>query len=370
MDWTTLASIYTITAFYVAWLAFFVERRSRLEQKKSDKIDILKSIKQELRLMNHWLGGSYDDNNYITLQDPWHPFHMVYGLIRNDAIKSALSIKSVSLLSEALLDALVLLNQQLGSFEQHVNRLIQFNTSNPIIATKAFYYYDRIFAKYTRPQKWLEFEKLSRKLSSGVKLNEEQIHLIGSVRILKDLHVMGIGSENTQNSLRDAHLKASTIVDEELGVIDKEKQFKENPLFIFLDTVVFGSIFLGTILAFFTILKGGDIMSYFILGIITIISIALGFIKYGSIATAYEGKAWQLKFVEIWNDIINFLLSGLVAYYFMLVRVPKLLKGELPQVIDFVLFSIFALGAFGHLCVLSKNITDGVAAILKRVLEK
>jgi len=36
----------------------------------------------------------------------------------------------------------------------------------------------------------------------------------------------------------------------------------------------------------------------------------------------------------------------------------------------FVLFIIFALGMFGHLCVISKNITDGVEEILKSVKKK
>lgn len=105
-----------------------------------------------------------------------------------------------------------------------------------------------------------------------------------------------------------------------------------------------------------------------ITGIISLVSLILGLIKYGSIADAYKGKSWQLKFIEIWNDFMNFFIAGLVGYYFVLVRWPLLLKGDALSTGDFVLFIIFTLGLFGHLCVMSKNITEGIEAILKRVL--
>jgi len=52
------------------------------------------------------------------------------------------------------------------------------------------------------------------------------------------------------------------------------------------------------------------------------------------------------------------------------IRWPYLLNGSDLLVSDLILFVFFILGIFGHLCVLSKNITDGAEAILKRVLEK
>lgn len=95
-------------------------------------------------------------------------------------------------------------------------------------------------------------------------------------------------------------------------------------------------------------------------------SLTLGLIKFGSLDS--NGWKWQRKFAEIWNDFINFFIAGLVGYYFILVRWPLLLKGEVLEISDFALFIIFMLGLFGHLCVMSKNITDGIEAILKRVL--
>lgn len=105
-----------------------------------------------------------------------------------------------------------------------------------------------------------------------------------------------------------------------------------------------------------------------IVGILFIISLFLGFIKYSSLANAYKNSPWQLKFIELWNDFVNFFIAGLIGYYFILVRVPLLLEGRDLNTSDFVLFIIFMLGLFGHLCVMSKNITEGIQAILKRVL--
>jgi hypothetical protein len=102
--------------------------------------------------------------------------------------------------------------------------------------------------------------------------------------------------------------------------------------------------------------------------IIFVVSIILGSIKFTSLDT--KNWKWQRKFVEIWNDFVNFIIPGLIGYYFILVRWPLLLKGDVINAGDFGLFVIFILGLFGHLCVMSINITNGVEAILKRVLER
>ena len=108
-------------------------------------------------------------------------------------------------------------------------------------------------------------------------------------------------------------------------------------------------------------------MNNVILIVILLVSLVLGLIKFG----IYDSESWnwQHKFMEIWNGFINFFLSGLIGYYFALIRWPLLLGGGTLTPGDFFLFIIFALGLFGHLCIISKNITDGVEAILKRVLE-
>lgn len=105
-----------------------------------------------------------------------------------------------------------------------------------------------------------------------------------------------------------------------------------------------------------------------VIGTLFLVSLTLGLIKFGSLDS--NGWKWQRKFAEIWNDFVNFFITGLVGYYFVLVRIPLLLKGEVLNTSDFALFFIFVLGIFGHLCVMSKNITDGIEVIIKRVLER
>lgn len=97
-------------------------------------------------------------------------------------------------------------------------------------------------------------------------------------------------------------------------------------------------------------------------------SIILGLIKYKSISDQYIGKKWQSKFSEIWNDFFNYFISGSIGYYFIFIRLP-FLNGTSLTVIDAVLLFILILGVFGHLCVISKNLTDGIQAILDKILK-
>ncbi|HBE89979.1 MAG: hypothetical protein A3E37_01970 [Candidatus Andersenbacteria bacterium RIFCSPHIGHO2_12_FULL_46_9] len=106
-----------------------------------------------------------------------------------------------------------------------------------------------------------------------------------------------------------------------------------------------------------------------VLGIIFLASLCLGIIKYQTVLKEGEWK-WQRKFAEGWNNFVNFFIAGLVGYYFMLVRWPLLAKGANIETSDFLLFAILTMGVFGHLNVLSYNITKGVEAILDRVLKK
>lgn len=108
--------------------------------------------------------------------------------------------------------------------------------------------------------------------------------------------------------------------------------------------------------------------SFVIFGLIVLVSIVLGLVKFGTIET--ESWNWQRKFAEAWNSFVNFFIAGMIGYYLMTVRWPLLLRSETLYVSDFILFAILAMGLFGHLNVLSYNLTKGVEAILERVLKK
>lgn len=46
-------------------------------------------------------------------------------------------------------------------------------------------------------------------------------------------------------------------------------------------------------------------------------SLILGVIKFQSLSKSYENSSWQLKFIEWWNDFMNFFISGLIACYYI-----------------------------------------------------
>lgn len=119
--------------------------------------------------------------------------------------------------------------------------------------------------------------------------------------------------------------------------------------------------------------KGGVLVNLNLVTLLIIIigSIILGCIKFGSLNLSEDkSRNWQLNFAEIWNCSVNFLIAGLVGYYFVLYRWPAITNGQNITLTDFLLLLIFGMGMFGHINVLSKNITNGVEAILKRVLER
>ncbi|MDH4330836.1 MAG: hypothetical protein OEV93_04760 [Candidatus Moranbacteria bacterium] len=109
-----------------------------------------------------------------------------------------------------------------------------------------------------------------------------------------------------------------------------------------------------------------------------IISIVLGFIRYKVVFSRYnfekdllqsiENAPWQLKFEEVWNSSISFFIGGFIFYYFIEFRWIFLVKGGALELRDLFLFIVFIMAIFGHLPVLSANITKGVESILNRVL--
>lgn len=103
---------------------------------------------------------------------------------------------------------------------------------------------------------------------------------------------------------------------------------------------------------------------------IAFISILLGYIKYRSIAFQYKDKSCELKFIELWNNVINFFIAGLIGYYFVTVRWFFLKEGSTISVGDILLLLVFILGIFGHLCVMSHNLTESIKDIVQKYIGK
>jgi len=120
-------------------------------------------------------------------------------------------------------------------------------------------------------------------------------------------------------------------------------------------------------------------MNILIILVIILASLILAFIKYKATCYSYDynkdeislkkNSPWPWQFNEIWNPFINFLLGGLIGYYFISIRWSAISNGEILKTADFVLIFISIMCLTGWFPHLLKNITEGVSAILKRVLE-
>lgn len=99
-------------------------------------------------------------------------------------------------------------------------------------------------------------------------------------------------------------------------------------------------------------------------------SVILGLIKYGSISASYKDSSLQLKIIELWNDFANYFVAGILAYYFVVVRLPLLFRNQALTIADVFLFIIFLFGLFGHLCIISNKITEAVGEFIATMLKK
>jgi hypothetical protein len=117
--------------------------------------------------------------------------------------------------------------------------------------------------------------------------------------------------------------------------------------------------------------------SLFIVGIIFILSLVVSVIHFGSSCfydsdedreKLHVNAPWQWKFAEIWNRFIGFSLGGLSVYYFISIRWNPIFRGESLNLFDFVVLIIIGICLLGWLPYFIKNITEGITAILNRIL--
>lgn len=150
----------------------------------------------------------------------------------------------------------------------------------------------------------------------------------------------------------------------------------------FLYWLVLGSFVFGMLcLAAYWLEKGGVIiyMNLIIFAVIILASILLGYTWYQSIIQdetksgkekLLKNSSSQRKFKDFWAYFINFIIGGSVGYYLVSVRWGYVKSGDPLNFGDFFLVLLFVVSMFGHLPVLSLNITKGVEAIISRVLER
>ncbi len=368
MNINTLSLLVTSSALLLAGIAFENDRQENRNDLKSEKENILTSIESELGYMGLWLGNSCTSSSLKN--KCWDPSYMVYRLGRNEAIKNVITGKYIILLSKELRLTLVEFNQRLSNFEQLIDRSMALMTANPILFIDATVLFNNLSNESLR----LKFiQTLYLKYKNGKKLTQPEKMLLVAQNEIRTIHMNGIGDETNPLSLRYTFKKLNNLINSEKNNLSTDPRWKP-PFWEWFFITIISLIFVIVLWNIFLIKKGGVILlnmnTILILGILFFASLILGLIKYGSLADQYKGKSWQLKFNEIWNDFINFAIPGLIAYYFILIRWPLLQKGQSLNSVDIILSLIFIIGLFGHLSVMSYNITKGVEAILSRILER
>ena len=102
---------------------------------------------------------------------------------------------------------------------------------------------------------------------------------------------------------------------------------------------------------------------------IAILSLVLSYFHYSAgYEDGIEKRNFNYKFLSFYRFVVNYFITGSIAYYFISAGV-FVTKAELTRE-DFLLGLVFLIGIFGWLPYFVKNITEGIAVIFKRVLER
>jgi hypothetical protein len=72
----------------------------------------------------------------------------------------------------------------------------------------------------------------------------------------------------------------------------------------------------------------------------------------------------------VWRDAISYFITGIIGYFIVTIGWPNIAKSGNLSVSDFVLCLAFFIGVLGWWPYFIKNITEGINAILTRILIK
>jgi len=84
---------------------------------------------------------------------------------------------------------------------------------------------------------------------------------------------------------------------------------------------------------------------------------------------AHNRKSIPWWFFECWRDFVSYFITGVIGYFFVAVRWPNIAKSGILSVSDFVLLLIFFIGVLGWTPYVIKNVTEGLNAIIGRILK-
>ncbi len=75
-------------------------------------------------------------------------------------------------------------------------------------------------------------------------------------------------------------------------------------------------------------------------------------------------------FFEVWRDFVSYFITGAIGYFIVAIRWPEIAQSNELSVKDFVLCLAFFIGVLGWWPYFIKNITEGINAIIGRILKK
>lgn len=202
-----------------------------------------------------------------------------------------------------------------------------------------------------------------------------------------ELDILDRLKESTKKAIREyplyqnqhiADFKSETKKIEDLPIKQaSKKRVLDVFYFVFLGSFLFGVF--GLVRAWLE--KGGVLinMSLIIFAVIVLASILLGYTWYLSIIQdetenreekLLRNSSPQRKFKDFWAYFINFIIGGSIGYYLVDIRWNYIKNSGSLSTGDLFLIILFVVSMFGHLPVLSHNITKGVEAIISRVMER
>lgn len=83
---------------------------------------------------------------------------------------------------------------------------------------------------------------------------------------------------------------------------------------------------------------------------------------------SYKNAPFSWKFNQVWSHFVPLVVSGVMLYYLVEVRWDKIVLESTPSFADFVLVFFFLISVTGLMPYLLRNITEGINAVLKRIL--
>ncbi len=105
--------------------------------------------------------------------------------------------------------------------------------------------------------------------------------------------------------------------------------------------------------------------------IISVVSIVWGLLHYKArYFKEIDNENKFFKLLEFSRFVINYFIALSIFYYFVSKRWPTINQNGDFTTTDFLLGMLFLIGIFGWLPYFVKNLTEGINAILKKILDK